>query len=451
VDHISWFKDVVLSEDVSALQYICSQAGKKSAPFSEVDTLALSFVPKTFKSLRSIMPNTTIGTFYSDGLGKVISRRLKAAGYDITTLQRAHGEYARLGSITGKLVTADQSLASDNITLALVKAIVPKRWFEELNRGRIDKVKLPSGTVVKTPTFCTMGIGFTFPLQTLIFLCLLKAISEAYSGGRSLVSVYGDDLVYDVNLHPFVMRVFGHLSLKINAEKTFASGPFRESCGADYFMGVDVRPFQPKNERGSNMDRKAYEQFLYTLINGLKRRWWDEEVPLALDFLLNEASEVSRGILRVPPDFPDTAGVKCSSPYDVLGLTYRLSPIKFGKHGQVSFKYSRFIPTDMEENRHAPYLWRKLGDAQRSDPVYDHNAARPFDGLRPSQFLEKLEERLGLPERRPVFRDVKQAGQRRSPSGRGGTRSLRSCTVIPVSGGHGRIVRQTGISVHWIP
>ena len=451
VDHISWFKDVVLSEDVGALNYVCSQAERKDAPFSEVDTLALSFVPKTFKSLRSIMPNTTIGAFYSDGLGKVIAKRLKAAGYDIAVLQRIHGEYARLGSITGKLVTADQSLASDNITLALVKAIVPSSWFEALNLGRIDQVKLPSGRVVKTPTFCTMGIGFTFPLQTLIFLCLLKAVNDAYSCGRSVVSVYGDDLVYGVELHPFVTRVFGHLSLKINEDKTFASGSFRESCGADYFAGVDVRPFQPRNERGSFMDRKAYEQFLYVLINGLRRRWWDVEVPLALDLLLTEASDVSRGILRVPQDFPDTAGVKCQSPFDMLGLTYQLSPMKFGKHGQVYFKYSRFIPAVMKETRHAPYLWRKLGDARSVDRFHDQHAAHPLAGSKPSHLLKRIEELAGLPERLPIFRYVAESERKGKSPGRRRARSVRDCPVIPVSGNAGRIVRQTGISVHWIP
>ena len=449
VDHISWFKDVVLSEDVSALKYVYSQAGAEKPLFSEIDTLALSFVPKTFKSLRSIMPNTTIGTFYSDGLGKVIAKRLKAAGYDIATLQGQHGEYARLGSITGKLVTADQSLASDNITLALVKAIVPRQWFEALNLGRIDKVKLPSGRIVNTPTFCTMGIGFTFPLQTLIFLCLLKAIDDSYFGGRSLVSVYGDDLVYDVRLHPFVIRVFGYLSLKINEDKTFASGAFRESCGSDFFAGVDVRPFQPKNDRGSLMDRKAYEQFLYFLINGFKRRWWDVEIPLTLSLLLSEASDVSRGILRVPPDFPDTAGVKCDSPHDTLGLVYQLSPIKFGKHGQVFFKYSRFQPAVQKETRHAPYLWRKLGERGSCDRVFDHNSHASRGGWSPSCTLAKIERAVGLPESVPMFRYVSE-GRDRSPKDRR-SKSRRSCPVIPVSGSHGRILRQSGVTVHWTP
>jgi hypothetical protein len=452
VEQIVWFSRVALQEDDQAREYVFGQADGETPLFRPVNTLALTFVPKTFKSLRSIMPNTTIGTFYSDGLGKVIQQRLKAARYDITKLQAVHGDLARLGSLTGELVTADQSLASDNITLELVKAIVPDRWFEALNLGRIDKVELPSGTCVDTLTFCTMGIGFTFPLQTLIFLCLLKALDQVYTSGRSLVSVYGDDMIYSTNLHPFVQMAFRNLGLKINVDKTYADGCFRESCGSDYYAGVDVRPFLPKNERGSFVDKKNYELILYNYINGLKRRWYVEECPLTFDYLLTEASEVARGLLRVPMDYPDESGVKCDSPHDTLGIAYRLSPIKFGKHGQVFFNYLRFQPDLIEETRHAPYLWRQLGASRGGDEFIHRPHVGSVSGVAgSSRILRYIEGTTGVSSStREIFTDVPDQ-RATSPRKKRGKRFPGGRSCIPRPGGAGRVLRQTGVTVHWAP
>lgn len=449
VEQIVWFSRVALQEDDAARNYVWRKAQECDTPvFKAIDTLALTFVPKTFKSLRSIMPNTTIGTFYSDGLGKVIAKRLKRAGYDISALQNVHGDLARLASITGELVTADQSLASDNITLDLVKAIVPDRWFEALNLGRIGKVKLPSGLVVHSTTFCTMGIGFTFPLQTLIFLVLLMAIDEVYTFGRSEMSVYGDDLIYSKSMHPFVVTVFERLGLKINAEKTFATGVFRESCGSDYYAGSDVRPFLPKNERGSLVDRKNYELLLYGYYNGLKRRWDPVECPIAFAYLLSELDRVSRGICRVPWFFPDQAGVKTDTPYDELGIAYRLAPLKFGKHGQVFFKYMRFIADIKEESRHAPYLWRSLGGAS-----VDHDFSGRTSALRvpgSGRILRSIEAKVGISRSGPpVFTDGCTCGWPRRHKQH--TCGKQARTYIAHPGGRGRVLRQTGVTVHWAP
>lgn len=451
VEHITWFSRVALQEDDQAREYVFSRSDGETPIFKVVDTLALTFVPKTFKSLRSIMPNTTIGTFYSDGLGKVIAKRLKAAGYDIARLQERHGKLARLASITGDLVTADQSLASDNITLDLVKAIVPDRWFEALNLGRIGKVKLPSGIVVHSTTFCTMGIGFTFPLQTLVFLSLLLAIDEVYLHGRAReVSVYGDDLIYDVRMHPFVLTIFDRLGLKVNADKTFAEGPFRESCGSDYYSGVDVRPFLPKNERGSLVDRKNYELLLYGYYNGLKRRWDTVECPLTFTYLLDELDQVSRGICRVPWNYPDQSGVKVDTPYDMLGIAYRLAPLKFGKHGQVFFKYLRFTADTYEETRHAPYLWRCLGDSADVDR-YDH-VGSVSRVPKPSRILRFIEEQVGISRSStPIFTDECACGWPRSGRKFAHRCGKQSKTLRPQPGGRGRVLRQTGVTVHWAP
>jgi len=125
-----------------------------------------------------------------------------------------------------------------------------------------------------------MGIGYTFPLQTLVFLSLLKAVEAIlyYRRGRRTCSVYGDDMIYHRRIHAGVVRHFERIGFVINVEKTFTDRNFRESCGGDYFHGVDVRPFQPRNGTATFVSPKAYEAVLYKSVNGLLARWSEYEI-----------------------------------------------------------------------------------------------------------------------------------------------------------------------------
>jgi hypothetical protein len=451
--HITWFSRIYLERDKQAMKYILAQMKTQNIePFKEIEHLALTLVPKTFKSLRGIMPNTTIGSFYTDGLGKVLTRRLQRIGYDITTLQKRHGELAKTGSITGKLVTADQSMASDNITLALVKELFPTEWFDVLNLGRIGVYQSPDGTKVESSTFCTMGIGFTFPLQTLVFLSLLKAISVTYGRGDELLSVYGDDLIYDVDLHPFVVTIFERLGLKINVDKTFSSGAFRESCGSDYYHGVDVRPFSFQNEAGSDVDRKNYVVTLYKIINGLRRRWLDLEIQETLKYLALEVARCSRvGILRVPLDYPDGSGIKCSSLGELSSLIPDecFAPVKRNKHGVYSFKYLRFVADTRKETRHEPFLWRHLG-GDMSDGIGGSDYHRDIR----LEFLDsarRIERELGLSTARPLFTERRAEEQLASYRSEISGRWLERVDTLIAKNKQGTILSQTGVSSLWTP
>lgn len=438
-DHIDWFRSEIMDRDPSVSRYILDQA-KGVNPFVTVDSLTLTLVPKTFKSLRSIMPNTTLGSFYSDGLGSMIECRLKRHGYDIRTLQVTHGEVARSASISNKLVTMDQSLASDNITSWLVEQILPYDWFEALRLGRISKIAMPDGKIDELLSFCTMGIGFTFPLQTLIFLSLLHGIASHLGRRRVFISAYGDDLIYDRVLHPFVDTIFTRLGLLINRDKTFVDGPFRESCGSDFYAGVDVRPFQPRNER-SSCTRKEYEATLYKYFNGLVRRWLPVEIPVTLSLLIDELSRCSRGILRVPPDFPDIAGIRVEKRND-FGLSEALCvPLKVTKHGKWIFFYLRASARYREETRHAPFLWSALQNLRNRFDYADYASPPRVD----SDTLRSIERVTGLPQSPESFRLLSIASKH------GSVRRKRVATCIPCKGGAVLIQRQRGESGHWSP
>lgn len=316
VGQISWFERY-LSSDYLLAEII----GEKE--LTPIDCLAITNVPKSYKALRTIMPNTLIGSFYTYGLGKCIELRLRKEGYDIRNLQRLHGIYAREASRTRRSVTADLSAASDSFTREMVQLLVPPDWFDALDLGRIDQVERPDGTRMPLESFMTMGIGFTFPLQTLLFLCLLKSLADL-TKTRGLISVYGDDLVYPQKLHRYVARIFPQLNLILNEDKTYVTSNFRESCGSDFFHGCDVRPFQP--EGGHQMlPRKQFATFVYKVLNGLVLRWPEEVIPKTLHFLQQRLLTVDGMILQVPPSFPDYSGYKVASPREDWILNY--SPI----------------------------------------------------------------------------------------------------------------------------
>lgn len=373
---IEWFTNNVVQVDPRIPFYWAQRALETgSIPtrwYDSVDFLTLSLVPKTYKSLRSIMPNTTIGSFITDGVQRMIARRLKRVGYDIKVLQMVHRDRARLASIHHKDVTLDLSSASDSLSRTLMQRLLPPDWFHIMDSTRIGNVKLPNGTIIEEmETFCTMGVGFTFPLQTLIFLALLKATEKWTDSTRprnwANITVYGDDMIFDRGIYHNVTLLFGYLGLVINVDKSFVDGEFRESCGGDYFHGVDVRPFQPESG-DAVVSQRGYEAVLYKMINGLRRRWSEHEIPRTLEYLASQLGTLGTKLFIVPPDYPDEAGIQCDTqevPSFIEGLPIA-APRKLG-HGVTRFSYLRLDAEERKEVRHDPYYWVALGGG--CDPV----------------------------------------------------------------------------------
>lgn len=326
-----------------------------------VDKLAATFVPKTWKSLRMIVPNTSIGGLYTNGLGRVIENRLRRCGYDISKLPDIHKSLARSSSKKRHLCTIDQSLASDNITRALVENLVPLRWFKRLDFGRIDRLELPGARIIKTNTFSMMGTGFTFPLQTLIFLGLLHGIydtvfNRSRNAPRREISVFGDDIICPVEMKDFVIRVFADLGLQINVDKSFYTGAFKESCGGDYYHGLDVRPaFLPDGGRLTYSQKAAY---LFKTFNALTKRWNLNDIPRTVSLLLQTMDKK----FIVPLEFGDDAGLKLTlEEADQLGLKTPKRSI----HGIFTFPYLSSRGLNKEVTYHEPYYWRHLHASAR--------------------------------------------------------------------------------------
>lgn len=299
---IEWFK-AVLCEDIH-LHRAC-RIGLKKAYIA--DYLELKAVPKTFKSARMMAPDTVIGGFLSRGLGVTLRRCLEARTHiDLRTQQLLHRFLAKQGSIDGKCCTIDMKRASDSYVWDHVLALVPETWHDIMKCVHTP-VCIDGVPVAGLKSYMLMGSGHTFPLQTILFYSICKAVLELL-GSRAKVNVYGDDIIFPTQYAHYVITSLHKCGFTVNVQKSFIDGPFRESCGGDYHSGVDVRPFMPEHTCGL-YDKDAYTEILHQWANGLLARWSYDEIPHAYDFLCYEIVRVQGNLCPVPRYETDGAGL----------------------------------------------------------------------------------------------------------------------------------------------
>lgn len=215
-----------------------------------VDGSRLTFVPKNDKTSRCICVEPTLNMFYQLGLGRILELRLRSHfGIDMATQQFKNRELARLGSINDDLCTIDLESASDSLGLHMLKEVLPKDLFEILSLLRSPICHLPGVGPFELDMISTMGNGFTFPLQTMLFSSVVIAsfrtagVKPYYPRGTSHGNwgVFGDDIIVPSLILDNVLRLLDILGFVTNSDKTFVKGPFRESCGEDFFLGVNIR------------------------------------------------------------------------------------------------------------------------------------------------------------------------------------------------------------------
>lgn len=222
----------------------------------------LTTVPKDGKTDRPISIEPLGNLWLQLGVGRYLKRRLKLCGLppfggtsreilpglqvSRPSAQDIHRLLAREGC-GGKYATIDLSSASDTIATELVRRVIPPDWFELLYDLRSPKTSIPKkfggGTRV-LEKFSSMGNGFTFELETFIFLGLI-CTAFALTPGKDCW-VFGDDIIVPANLGESVCNLLVWAGFKPNLKKTYLSGPFRESCGGFYHTGLDVNPVRIK-------------------------------------------------------------------------------------------------------------------------------------------------------------------------------------------------------------
>lgn len=196
-----------------------------------------STVPKDAFKDRCIETQPTINVFLQLGLGRCMRDRLRGIGIDLSD-QSANQRLALEGSVTGKLATIDLSNASDTIARAVVRRVFPPVWLCIMDRLRTRQIYF-DGEWRPLERYSSMGNGFTFELESMLFYAICRAVC----GPKAIVSVYGDDIIVPTKYFQSVLSALTFFGFAANPKKSFGyTTSFRESCGKDYFMGVNVRP-----------------------------------------------------------------------------------------------------------------------------------------------------------------------------------------------------------------
>lgn len=158
---------------------------------------------------------------------------------------------AKEGSATGRLATLDLKEASDRVSNQLVRELFANfpHIGEAVQVVRSRKADV-HGKVIRLAKYASMGSALTFPLEamvfcTLVFLGIEKALNRPLSqlDVKSMygkVRVYGDDIVVPVEFVSAVIETLEHFGARVNRNKSFWNGKFRESCGADFYDGTSV-------------------------------------------------------------------------------------------------------------------------------------------------------------------------------------------------------------------
>lgn len=258
-------------------------------------------VPKNAKTNRVIAIEPCMNIFIQKGIGGVIRRRLRRVGVDLDD-QEPNQQYAYTGSVDGSLATLDLSAASDTIAKRLVEELLPPDWYEALSSCRSESGVLPSGKSIYYQKFSSMGNGYTFELESLIFWAVCSAVIELTGEKDQRLAVYGDDLIIPTGSFKPVCVALEFCGFTVNAKKTHSDGPFRESCGKHYFRGVDVTPIYIKDNVAS------YPRYIW-LANQTKR--WSRHVVWGLTGPLQRGYELIRSNMKgywSHPHIPDGIG-----------------------------------------------------------------------------------------------------------------------------------------------
>jgi hypothetical protein len=274
--------------------------------FEIVEGSKLFFAPKAADISRTCCTEPILNMFFQKALGAFMEVRLaKHFGISLDVQPVYNRELARIGSIDGSFGTIDMKSASDSIQWSLIEQIAcgSGKFLSMLRLSRCENSVLPDGTLEPLRMISTMGNGFTFPLQTIIFACTVRSVYQmmnlSSSDPATQFGVFGDDIIVRREAYDSVIKYLSFLGFTVNVDKSFNTGLFRESCGYDWYSGSICR--------GIYIRTLENVPDVYSAINRLNRWSAIAGVPLrsTIQFLLTLVR-----INHVPFSEADDAGLK---------------------------------------------------------------------------------------------------------------------------------------------
>jgi len=273
-------------------------------------------VPKTLSTPRIIAVEPTVMQYAQQSLHDAFFRSIDSKPIggimswksQIPNQEMAlHGSYPmhytlRKGVAHVGLATLDLSDASDLVDCSLVQDMV--RGYPLLREALMAMRSTHAnvdGQIIQLAKYASMGSALCFPIESIIFTILVfigiqavyptvrpEQLIKSFSG---LVRVYGDDIVVPIRAAQSVVRTLEAYGLRVNSTKSFWTGMYRESCGKEYFAGLDVTIAKLRHELPSTQKPIAgqEEQIVSTVAfrNNLYNKGY-EETASWLDSILEK-------------------------------------------------------------------------------------------------------------------------------------------------------------------
>lgn len=288
-------------------------------------TTRCCLVPKDFKGPRLISAESAATQYLQQGqMRKLMSYcdHHKTISRSIKFRDQTHNQRAAQQSVARNTVTLDLSNASDTVSVPLVWflfAEVP-RLRRRLMSTRSSHMSMDNRRVRLT-AFAPMGSAVCFPVESLVFwaismasLKLVRSHEVTRDGVTRLVCpfrdyalaedvrVFGDDIIIPKDAYPTLLGTLLEVGCEPNMSKTCVDTPFRESCGSEWFNGIDVTIIRNKEYHYAadnkfedhlallNLQRKFFLQGMFSAAALLKD--WAEEIhpiyELPVDSVLTE-------------------------------------------------------------------------------------------------------------------------------------------------------------------
>jgi hypothetical protein len=211
-----------------------------------VPSARVTCVPKDFRGPRIICIEPKEFQFGQQGLMKTLYGLMHEHPVTKRHINFFDVSDSRRLCFDTRFATIDLKDASDNLSLLLVKWLLPKNVYRLLVRYRTPMV---NGQV--STCFATMGSALCFPIQTLIFWALAQSTIKYWRKSRppqavTYLRVFGDDIIVPAWCAAAVCNVLTASGLVINPSKTCISSHVRESCGEWVYGGFSSIVLRPK-------------------------------------------------------------------------------------------------------------------------------------------------------------------------------------------------------------
>jgi len=234
----------------------------------------VTLVPKTLKAPRVIAIEPVCMQYAQQAVSSALQREIEAywltRGHINFSDQTTNQQLALTSSKSGRYATIDLSDASDRVPWSLVKVMLASNqdFLGAVEACRSTGALLPDGRILRPLyKFASMGSALCFPIESMYFytVCVVALLESRklpvnqrniFDVSRD-VFVYGDDIVIPSEEADAVLASLQRYNCKVNLNKSFWTGRFRESCGVDAYGGMPVTPVYLRKDVPKNRQQAA--------------------------------------------------------------------------------------------------------------------------------------------------------------------------------------------------